>query len=315
MGAQSPPNFPVIDLSNENLKPGTSSWFKTCNNVRLALEEYGCFEALYDHKMSQQLHQEIFSELKNLFDLPTEIKMKNVSDHPFFGYVGHHPSIPPIHEGLGIGNATTLEAAQSFTNLMWPQGNDHFCETVLSYAKIVSELEQVVASMVFESYGVEKYYDTHVKSTTYLFRSMKYRVPEKNESNIAVNVHTDKSFLTILHQNEVKGLEFKTVNGHWIQFEPSRPSSFAVNAGDAFLAWSNGRIHSAPHRVMMRGSQPRYSVGIFSYHSGTIEIPEELVDEEHPLQFKPFDHYGLLNYFATAEGPKIESSAKAYCGV
>ena len=37
-----------IDFSKENLKPGTSSWLSTRNKVQSALEEYSCFEAVYD---------------------------------------------------------------------------------------------------------------------------------------------------------------------------------------------------------------------------------------------------------------------------
>lgn len=109
-------------------------------------------------------------------------------------------------------------------------------ETVIAYTKLVAELEQMVKRMVFESYGVDKsVYDSHVESTTYLFRPIKYRVPEMDESDVGCHVHTDKSVITILHQNEVEGLEFKTKDGEfWIGFEPS-PNSFLVLAGDAFL--------------------------------------------------------------------------------
>lgn len=78
-------------------------------------------------------------------------------------------------------------------------------------------------------------------------------------------------------------------------------------------AWSNGRINSAPHRVIMSGTKPRYSIALFSYHNGTIEIPDELVDEQHPLKFNSFDHYGLLNHYHKA--PTTGPTAKAYCGV
>lgn len=88
--------------------------------------------------------------------------------------------------------------------------------------------------MVFESYGVEKYYDSHLESTTFLLRMIKYRVPEINELGIGCSAHTDKSFISILHQNEVNGLEIQTTDGDWIGFDPS-PSSFLVMAGDAFL--------------------------------------------------------------------------------
>ncbi|KAH7565134.1 hypothetical protein JRO89_XS09G0141800 [Xanthoceras sorbifolium] len=303
MGSLPIPNLPVIDLSKENLKPGTSSWLSTCRNVTQALEEYGCFVAMYDG-VALELHDAMFSAVEKLFDLPLEIKKKNTSEKPYFGYVGRHqPFIPALYEGMGIDFANTLEGAQNFSSIMWPHGNDSFSKTVVSYSKQVSELEKTVKKMVFESYGVEKYYESLNESSTYLLRMMKYRGPEKNETNVGCESHTDKSFLTILHQNEVNGLEIKTKDGHWIGFDDPTPSSFVVLAADAFLV------------VVMNGSNARYSLGLFTYNEGIIHIPEELADDEHPLQFKPFEHFGLLRYYVTEEGSQAHCTAKAYCGV
>lgn len=108
-------------------------------------------------------------------------------------------------------------------------------KTVVSYAKLVSELEQMVKRMVFESYGADKYYDFIHESSTYLLRLMKYRCPEMNEKNLGCEVHTDKSFITVLHQNKVNGLEIRTKDGYWIGFDDPTPSYFIVLAGDAFL--------------------------------------------------------------------------------
>lgn len=69
---------------------------------------------------------------------------------------------------------------------------------------------------------------------------------------------------------------------------------------------------------MMSGNEiPRYSVGLFSFCKGLIEVPKELIDEKHPLRFKPFDNFGLLHYFLAAQkrGLGMESSIQAYCGV
>lgn len=86
--------------------------------------------------------------------------------------------------------------------------------------------------MLFESYGVEKHVDSHIDSTTYLLRYLKYRAPEIDETTMAFPSHTDKSFLTILHQNQVSGLEIKARDEEWISVE-FPPSSFVVMAGDA----------------------------------------------------------------------------------
>lgn len=103
-----------------------------------------------------------------------------------------------------------------------------------SYAKQASGLERAVARMLFESYGVGlHYYDSHDGSMNYMLRLMKYRAPGPDETDLGCGVHTDKSFFTILHQNEVNGLEIKTEGGDWIRFEAPSPSSFVVMAGDA----------------------------------------------------------------------------------
>lgn len=107
-------------------------------------------------------------------------------------------------------------------------------ETLLSYTKLVAEMEEMVVRMIFESYGVDKYHDSHAKSTTYLFRAMKYRAPKLDESNMGFVAHTDKDFVTILHQNQVNGLQVKARDGQWFDVE-LEPSSFIVMAGEAAM--------------------------------------------------------------------------------
>ncbi|KAJ4835319.1 hypothetical protein Tsubulata_942121 [Turnera subulata] len=316
MGSLSvPPKLPVINFSKEDLKPGTSSWLSTAKEVLHALEEYGCFVAEYD-KVPTKLHSSLFSSVKDLFDLPVETKQKNVSEIPFVGYSAAGMSmVAPLYQGMGFMGATIAEETQTFTNTMWPDGNDHFCETVQSFTKLVGELEQTVMRMVFERYGIDHYYESHKELTAYLFRMMKYKVPEKDEDNLGCHSHTDKYLLTILHQNHVTGLEVKTKDGQWIGFDNPSPSSFVVMAGESLLAWSNDRIYAPFHRVILGGSEPRYSVGLFGGHKGLIEVPKELIDDQHPLKFKPFDIPGMLRYFLTEEGQKQESTVKGYSGV
>lgn len=126
MGSLTLPELAIVDFTKE-MKPGSTSWSSACTNIRKALENHGCFVALYD-KISPQLHKSIFQAADDLFDLPTEAKIQNKNEKPYHGYVGQMP-IVPLHEGLGIDYATTLEGAQSFTNLMWPNGNDSFWYT------------------------------------------------------------------------------------------------------------------------------------------------------------------------------------------
>jgi len=313
MGSLPQHSLPVIDLSVKNLNSTSSFQVTTCGEVVRALEEYGCFIAIYDG-LSQELHDAIFRASQELFDLPTEVKVLNTSDTPMHGYVGQVPAIP-LYEGLGIENATTKEGVERFTKTMWPAGNESFCGSVLMYSKVVSELDQIVMRMVAKRYGIEEHYESLRESATYLLKLIKYLRPKGDEKNLGIVPHTDKTFMSILHQHEIKGLEIQTKDGEWIEVDPM-PSSFIVMAGDACMAWTNGKIEPSCHRVMMQGDKDRYSLGLFTFiRDLKIQTPQELVDETHPLQYDAFDHYKYLHYHASSEGLKSKFPLKSYCGI
>ncbi|CAL0299488.1 unnamed protein product [Lupinus luteus] len=226
MSYKGPVELHVLDFTKEDLKPGTNSWLSACKSVRHAFEEHGCFVVVYDKASSFDLQNGVFGSLKDLFDLPTETKMKN------------------IYEG----------------------------------------------------------------STSYLLRVLAHKAPEDSMPQLGFVSHTDKSFTTILHQNHVNALMVETKDGNWIDVDFSSPASFVVMAGDALMVWSNDRIKSPIHKVVMNGNETRYSLGLFAFYKGILEVPEELIDDEHPLQYKPFDHLALLNFTYSAH-------IKAYCGV
>ncbi|CAL1377847.1 unnamed protein product [Linum trigynum] len=306
--------IPVVNLFGEALKPGSGDWAAACSDVRRAMEGYGCMEVLYDES-SEELSSSVLEALEELFELPQEIKMKNVNPKPAHGYMGRL-SVLPIHEGLGIEYATDREACEEFTKLMWPEGNPHFCEVVHSYAVMVAQLQKLVVRMLFESYGIgTDKYNAHFDSTTYLLRLLRYR-RSKGETNLGFKGHTDKSFVSILHQNQVNGLEVRLNDGEWVYYQPSSPSSFAVVAGDVIMAWSNDRIKSCYHRVMVEGEEVRYAVGLFSFLTAIVIAPEELVDEDHPLMYKPFYNQGLLDFYVknNSQNKGDTNMVKAYCG-
>ncbi|KAM1041471.1 hypothetical protein ACFX13_031389 [Malus domestica] len=65
-------------------------------------------------------------------------------------------------------------------------------------------------------------------------------------------------------------------------------------AGDAFQIWSNNRIRPCRHKVTLRENDVRYTFGVFARNKGVIHVPNELVDEDHPLLYKPINHLDFL---------------------
>ncbi|KAL5729447.1 hypothetical protein ACHQM5_002397 [Ranunculus cassubicifolius] len=309
MGSLTTSKLPIIDFSGDESNPGSSSWVSKQSMVRKAIEEFGCFEAFYD-KVPLEAHKEMYGVLEDLFSLPVETKRKNINEIMNFGYMGPNQHTP-LYEGLGIGDSASLEKVLNFTNLMWPEGNPNFCETTHSYVHRLMRLEQMVKRMIFESFGLEKYFDSNNESVDYLLRVIVYR-PQKNVCN-GLTAHTDKCFLTILHQNGVDGLQIQNKDNEWITLTPS-PLSFIVMIGESFMAWSNGRLQSPYHRVIMNEMNTRYSIALFSYSKGMVETAEELVDEEHPLMFNPFDAKDLLRFYFNEKGYAAgKYTINAYC--
>lgn len=53
------------------------------------------------------------------------------------------------------------------------------------------------------------------------------------------------------------------------------------------------------HKVVMSGKKERFTFGLFSMpkEGAAIEVPPELVDDEHPLVYRPFKFSDYINYF------------------
>ncbi|PHU07931.1 hypothetical protein BC332_24420 [Capsicum chinense] len=315
--------IPTIVFSKEELKPGTSQWDSTKDQVFQALQEYGCFEAIYDNVIPSETRESMFGTLKEIFEFPIEIKLKNLSDKPLQGYLGQIPHLP-LYESLSISDLLQSQNAESFVNIFWPDdGNPEFCNVIKSYSKSHVELDQMVKMMVLESLGLTNYVnDEFLEPNNFYLRFSHYKAPTQGQNignKVGLSGHTDVTVLSIISQNQVNGLQVFKKNGddQWIDVNIA-PNSFLVLSGDPFMAWTNGRVHSPIHRVTMAGESDRFSIQLSSLPNGdyTIKSPKELVDEEHPLLFKPYESVEYFKYVMSEAGQKTGTGVfKAYCGV
>lgn len=118
--------IPVIDLTDENLKPGSETWFLASQIVRGALEANGYFYVKSD-KISMELQNSVLSVMEELLELPLETKKQKTSDKFYHSYVGQ-TSHAPLYESIGIDfdGPINKEAVQNYANIMWPTGHDLF---------------------------------------------------------------------------------------------------------------------------------------------------------------------------------------------
>ncbi|KAJ0976150.1 hypothetical protein J5N97_018115 [Dioscorea zingiberensis] len=197
---------------------------------------------------------------------------------------------------------------------MWPNGNDKFNETMILMSKKMIELSMIILNMLRNSYGIGL--DIEEGNIDALFRMMKYSAPMSNEPVGNISSHTDRNFITLLCQNEVEGLLFKTSDdGEWVKVNPD-PGSFIVLVGDALRVWSNGRVHAPPHMVMTCGEKERLSCGLFLCPKGdqVVEPCHDLVDDEHPPLFKSFIFLDYLHY-ASENAFRADTVLDSFAGI
>ena len=74
-------------------------------------------------------------------------------------------------------------------------------------------------------------FEQYLRQASGLFRWNYYPPCPEPHKTLGMNVHTDFTLLTVLHSDEVGGLQVQRGDGSWIAVRP-QPESFAVNIGD-----------------------------------------------------------------------------------
>ncbi len=87
--------------------------------------------------------------------------------------------------------------------------------------------------------------------------------PESGEQQFGVAPHTDYGVLTLLHQDQVGGLQVATRKGEWVTAHPI-PGTLVINSGDLLGRWTNDRFKSNPHRVVNSSGRERLSIAVFA---------------------------------------------------
>ncbi|KAJ3677503.1 hypothetical protein LUZ60_003227 [Juncus effusus] len=300
-------NFNDLDPN----QPNGPNWDQTRIRVFSALETYGCFDAIYNG-VGSELKETLFgSVVPEIFELPLERKQMNTSNM-HLGYIGKITDVE--YESLRIQDAVNPLSVEKFAQMLYPEGNQLFCDTISSYAQRVRSIEQMVERMIFQSLGVEKYCDSHLESLIYGLRLASYGDLQDNEAKVSMPSHTDQNLITIVRQNGIEGLEVLSKGGEWIRVVPS-PDSFTVMFGDCITVLTNGRLQSRTHRVSV--DQKRHSVMLSSFpkEGYFIEAPKEIIDGNHPSKYNPFDVYKYLAFRYSPEGCQAEDPLKEFCGV
>lgn len=305
----------------DHLRP---RWAAVRAAVMDALRAHGCFEAVVDGLISPELRAAVLGPggaAESVLSLPASAKARGNDPgegKPYHGYVGGIPGLP--YESVAISDPLSPTAVRAFAARVWPAAAAAFPEeAVVAYAGRLAAVEAAARRMVLESVGATASsagaVEAQAAATAFKLRLSEYAAPGGGEdARLGLPAHRDTSFLAVVTQNGVDGVEVECGRGDGGWARPTlSPSSFLVFSGDTLKALTNGQVYNPLHRVVVSGDEARYSAILFSLpvDGAAVRPLDEAVDGDHPAMYRPFDYgeYAVFCYLPENMTPEVMKHA------
>lgn len=254
-----------------------------------------------NHGVPQSLIDRALAALPLFFDLPLEEKLKIPINQNQRGYLPMHRQTqlhgkkPNRSESFIFGLDLPADDPDRLAGLpmhdtnKWPEGVPEFRATMEEYWRALFNLgPKLLRGLALAMRQPEDFFVPFYTKPDSLLRCVTYPAMEGNfDGQFGAGPHTDNGTLTILAQDNIGGLQLRTLAGDWID-APTIPNTFVINVGDMIVRWTNGAFRSTPHRVVC-SNRTRYSLPFFFFpdYRTVIEPLPEFVSDDKPSRFKP----------------------------
>ncbi|XP_050249634.1 gibberellin 20-oxidase-like protein [Quercus robur] len=294
--------LPILDIS-QPLNPSFLS------SLAEACKKWGFFHII-NHGISKDLFSKLYLLSNDLFNLPSDTKLKVGPFSSIKTYTPHFIA-SPYFESLRVSGPNFLDSAQSSVNALFVQQNSEFSEILQEYGRKMEELSKNIIKVLLMSlkdgFG-KKDYESEFKNCHGYMRINNYSPPESLEVEVeGLGMHTDMSCVTIVYQDEIGGLQVKSKEGKWMDIRPCE-GTLVVNIGDMLQAWSNEKFRSSEHRVVLKQPANRFSLAFFWCFEDekVIIAPDEVVGEGNVRLYNPFVCLDYLKFRESNERGKFE---------
>ena len=223
------------------------------------------FLYIANHGVPQSLIDDTFDATRRFHSQATEDKLALKVDATMQGYL---PMRGSTTRSSTVAVNTKPNENEAFflkrNSDRWPPGVPGFRETTLAYYAATEALARRMLPLYAVALDLPPdYFDAKCTEPFSSLRLTHYPpVSAYAEGTFGIAPHTDSSFVTLLAQNKVPGLQIRLTDGQWID-APVVDGTFIVNTGNVLHRWTNGRFLSTPHRAFNTSSQPRYAIPYF----------------------------------------------------
>ncbi|WCJ24006.1 2-oxoglutarate (2OG) and Fe(II)-dependent oxygenase superfamily protein [Euphorbia peplus] len=248
--------IPVI-----NLKEMKERRREAVAEVKMAVEEVGFFQ-LVNHGIDSRVLEKVLATVRGFHELSQAEKEKY--------YTRESPGRKMVRYGSNFDLYESKYAnwRDTLFCVMGPQSFDsqdlpHVCrEEIMEYAKEVKKLGSNLFELLSEALKLKAGHLKELDCENGLaIMCHYYPACPQPELTMGTTKHSDSSFLTVLLQDQIGGLQIFHRNS-WIDV-PHVHGALIVNIGDLLQLISNDKFKSVEHRVLANTMGPRVSVACF----------------------------------------------------
>lgn len=240
------------------------------DRIVAALAGPGAFY-LADPPLPAGVCDRVLDVARRFFALPSGAKAAvhiSRSEH-FRGYSEMHNERDwreQIHLAPELPPATGPDYARLLGPNLWPVELAGELGVLLEYLAAVGELGDRLLGLVARGVGLlESRLVAPPGDPRYLLMKLinYHPQPGGGPPRVGVAPHCDWSWITLLLQSDVGGLQIRTPAGEWRDVPPV-PNTLVVNVGELVEVVTGGRLTATPHRVVNHSAdRPRVSVPVF----------------------------------------------------
>lgn len=293
-------NIPRLDLDTY-VNGTTEQRKKFSDDIGKAFNETG-FVTITNHGLSKELINELYSEVKELFAMPEETKLKyeKVELAGQRGYTSKGKEtakgfrVPDLKEFWQIGQTITDHdpIKEEYPDNLQVTELPEFNKTTLEvYKKLEAAGSQVLKAISVYLDLPEDYFTDKIHNGNSILRCLHYFPildPDALPPDaVRAGAHEDINLITLLIGASADGLEVLTRDGDWFAIK-AEGEDVVVNVGDMLQRLTNGRLKSTTHRVVnppreLMGNS-RYSVPFFLHPRSEMDLTslDSTIDAEHP---------------------------------
>ncbi|MBR0667329.1 isopenicillin N synthase family oxygenase [Roseomonas hellenica] len=284
--------IPLIDLG-PYFAGAPGAFEATAAELRRICETVG-FLFISGHGVPAEVMRDAFAIAERFHAQPLEAKMALTLNDQMQGYLPYKSSVTRANGLVAVRKPNENEAffvnperdPQQPAN-RWPEALPEFRATTLRCFAALEALAMRMLPLYARALDLPAdYFDRFCDRSFSSLRLTHYPPVTYGTDEYGIAPHTDSSFITLLAQNPVPGLQIRTQAGEWID-APVIPDTFVVNTGDMLKQWSNGRFISTPHRAFNKEPRSRYAIPFFFHpNEDTLVAPlPTCVSDDNPPRF------------------------------